>query len=42
LYLASTAVLIKKPEFKLLSERISKNVEPDSEDSDDDNQGCHR
>jgi hypothetical protein len=33
------SVLIKKPEFKLLSEWISKNVEPDSEDSnsDDDN-----
>jgi hypothetical protein len=33
------SVLIKKLEFKLLSERISKNVEPDSEDSnsDDDN-----
>jgi hypothetical protein len=33
------SVLIKKPKFKLLSERISKNVEPDSEnsDSDDDN-----
>jgi hypothetical protein len=30
------SVLIKKPEFKLLSERISKNVEPDSEDSDSD------
>jgi hypothetical protein len=34
------SVLIKKPEFKLLSERISKNVEPDLEDSDsDDNNG---
>jgi hypothetical protein len=33
------SVLIKKLEFKLLSERISKNVEPDSGDSDsnDDN-----
>jgi hypothetical protein len=30
------SVLIKKPEFKLLSERISKNVEPDSQDSDSD------
>jgi hypothetical protein len=29
-------VLIKKPEFKLLSERISKNVELDSDDSDSD------
>jgi hypothetical protein len=30
------SVLIKKPEFKLLSEWISKNVEPDSDDSDSD------
>jgi hypothetical protein len=36
---AGQNVLIWKPEFKLFSERISKNVEPDSEgsDSDDDN-----
>jgi hypothetical protein len=33
------SVLIRKPKFKLFSERISKNVEPDSEDSNsnDDN-----